>query len=268
MKQIYIIPFAGLCNRMRAIASGVCISQHYGCPATIYWNNSFGLKADFSNLFQPIIIPNVRIEENKRWLFSIGDTRDYLLRWPILKILYHTFFNFTPSKGDVTQLIHLGKKQPLLISCYSMGPHYPLGKLFVPKKDITEKINAIVGKYSANTIGVHIRRTDNKKAIGRSPISAFTALMNDEIKKDDSVSFYVASDDEKTKEDLKLMFPNRIITMPQKADRNSIEGMKNAVTELFCLSKTRMIIGSGYSSYSEIAAEIGGISLVYAKQKV
>lgn len=268
MKQIYLIPFAGLCNRMRAIASGVCISQRYGRQAKIYWNNSYGLRADFADLFQPINIPNVIIEENKKWLFSIGCTRDYLLRWPILKTVYDTVFNFTPRKGDISQFIHLEKKTPLLISCYSMGPHYPLDKLFVPKKDITDSINATVGNYSTNTIGVHIRRTDNKKAIGRSPMSAFTELMNDEIKKDGSVTFYVASDDEKAKEELKRMFPGRIITMPQKADRNSIEGMKNAVTELFCLSKTRMIIGSGYSSYSEIAAEIGGISLVYAKQKV
>ena len=48
-------------------------------------------------------------------------------------------------------------------------------------------------------------------------------------------------------------------------DRNSLEGMKFAVVDLFCLSKTKKIIGSVGSSYSQIAAEIGGIEVEYAK---
>ena len=32
MKEIAIIPCAGLCNRMRAIASGVYVSKRYNTP--------------------------------------------------------------------------------------------------------------------------------------------------------------------------------------------------------------------------------------------
>lgn len=70
---------------------------------------------------------------------------------------------------------------------------------------------------------------------------------------------------DEVKESLKSKYPNRIITLMDDTDRNSLEGMKFAVLDLFCLSKTNKIIGSVGSSYSQIAAEIGGIEVEYAK---
>ncbi|MCF2609404.1 hypothetical protein I6E75_03920 [Prevotella copri] len=70
---------------------------------------------------------------------------------------------------------------------------------------------------------------------------------------------------DEVKESLKSKYPNRIITLMDDTDRNSLEGMKFAMVDLFCLSKTRKIIGNVASSYSQIAAEIGGIEIEYAK---
>lgn len=90
-------------------------------------------------------------------------------------------------------------------------------------------------------------------------------MMDAEIKKKANTKFYVASDDNKVKKCLKSKYPDRIITLMDNTDRNSLEGMKFAVLDLFCLSKTNKIIGSVGSSYSQIAAEIGGIEVEYAK---
>ena len=70
---------------------------------------------------------------------------------------------------------------------------------------------------------------------------------------------------DRVKEHLNSMYPNNIITLMDDTNRNSLEGMKFAVLDLFCLSKTNKIIGSVGSSYSQIAAEIGGIEVKYAK---
>ena len=131
--EVKIIPTGGLCNRLRAIATGVAVAKKYNCPSVIYWNNSLGLKADYCELFKPI-----------------------------------------------------------------------------PQDDIQRRIDEV-------------------------------------------------------KESLKSKYPNRIITLMDDTDRNSLEGMKFAVLDLFCLSKTNKIIGSVGSSYSQIAAEIGGIEVEYAK---
>lgn len=40
--EVKIIPTGGLCNRLRAIATGVAVAKSYHCPSVIYWNNSLG----------------------------------------------------------------------------------------------------------------------------------------------------------------------------------------------------------------------------------
>ena len=76
---------------------------------------------------------------------------------------------------------------------------------------------------------------------------------------------YTLIDDEKVKKELQDKFPGRVITLMDDTSRDSLEGMKFAVVDLFCLSKTKKILGSVASSYSQIAAEIGGIKVEYAK---
>ena len=267
-KRIYIIPTGGLCNRMRAIASGIFLSQQANYPITIYWNNTQGLCADFHDLFLPIQNNQINIIENRKWLYNIEKTCDYILRWPFLHCTYNVIFNHDKyRKGDflLNEDEKYTHKNPLFISCHSMCQHANLKALFVPRPEIQEQIDRIHTLYEKNTIGVHIRRTDNIQAINNSPIQSFYHILAEEIKKDSSVKFYLASDDKNVKKDFLEKFPNRIITCNNKTERNSLEGMKAAVTDLFCLSKTRKIIGSDYSSYSQIAAELNGIELEYAK---
>ena len=156
-------------------------------------------------------------------------------------------------------------KDLLLISCFSMCQDYPFDKLFVPREDIQERIDSIVGQFTSNTIGIHIRRTDNIESIRQSPLELFIEKMKKEIEQDPHVCFYLASDDKTVKEKLQLLFPNHIITSSGNTLRNNLEGMKFAVTELFCLSKTNKIIGSHYSSYSHVAAQLGNIPIEYAR---
>lgn len=265
--RIYIVPTGGLCNRMRAMASGIYLSQQTHHPVTIYWNNTQGLCADFNKLFMPIENKHIDVVENKKWLYRIEGTRDYILRWPFLHYMHKVIFNYSKErKGNL--LLHTDiHKSTLLISCYSMGQHLNLKKLFVPQPDIQSQIDKITANFKGNTIGVHIRRTDNTQSIQNSPTESFYRILMMEISKDPSVKFYLATDNQSIKNDFTKKFQDRIITYDCKMERNSLEGMKSAVIELFCLSMTIKIIGSDYSSYSQIAAEIGGIELEYARAR-
>lgn len=266
--EVKIIPTGGLCNRLRAIATGVAVAKSYHCPTVIYWNNSLGLKADYCELFKPIPQNDVILVENKKWLYNINGNKDYLMRWPLLKTIFEqTVFNFSIYRdGEIySKLRKSYSNSLLLISCYPMCTEYNIQGMFIPQDDIQHRIDEIVDGFSEQTIGVHIRRTDNAVSIQSSPLEKFTNMMDEEIKKNTNTKFYVASDDEEVKESLKSKYPNRIITLMDDTDRNSLEGMKFAVLDLLCLSKTNKIIGSVGSSYSQIAAEIGGIEVEYAK---
>lgn len=245
--EVKIIPTGGLCNRLRAIATGVAVAKSYHCE-----------------LFKPIPQEDVKLVENKQWLYNINGNKDYLVRWPLLKTMFEKIvFNFSIYRdGEIYSKLKMSySRSLLLISCYPMCTKYTIQGMFI----LQRRIDEVVAGFSERTIGVHIRRTDNVVSIQSSPLENFTNMMNAEIKQKANTKFYVASDDDEVKESLKSKYPNRIITLMDDTDRNSLEGMKFAVLDLFCLSKTNKIIGSVGSSYSQIAAEIGGIEVEYAK---
>lgn len=266
--EVKILPTGGLCNRLRAIATGMAVAQRYGCRATIYWNNCLGLKADYRQLFKPIPIQGVRLVENKQWLYNVNGNKDYLMRWPLLKVLFEqTIFNFSIYRdGEVYDKLKKSyARSLLLISCYPMCKEYTIQGIFIPQDDIQERIDEVTRQFAEHTIGIHIRRTDNIVSSQSSPLENFIHLMSQEIELDAETKFYVASDDDGVKNELKAKYPGKVITLMEDTDRNSLEGMKFAVVDLFCLSKTHKIIGSVGSSYSQVAAEIGGITIEYAK---
>ena len=75
----------------------------------------------------------------------------------------------------------------------------------------------------------------------------------------------MATDSENVKEDFKNKYGNRIFFSTSEADRNSVSGIMDAVAQMYVLSMTNKIYGSYGSSYSEVAAALGGIPLIVLK---
>lgn len=98
-------------------------------------------------------------------------------------------------------------------------------------------------------MGVHIRRTDNALSIAQSPTRLFIERMKKEIEQNGDTTFYLASDSEEDKRSIVNRFGNRVFTSVHKADRNSLEGMQEALVELYLLSRTRHVLGSVHSSF-------------------
>lgn len=266
MKTLTTIPYAGLGNRIRAIASGVFISQILNAESTIiYWNKTKDCYANFHDLFKPIALPNIILKENTSLLNKIATKNNLFIPKIIQKLYYdQCIYNFNKNKdGDITNIIK-AKSKLLLYSCHSMSNHYNLKNIFIPTNEIEAEIKDVTKAFN-NTIGVHIRRTDNINSIQQSSNESFIKKLNQEIDLNNKVQFYLATDDIQVKKFFLKTYGDRIITCWDDIDRNTLKGMKSAVKDLFCLSSTNKIIGSAYSSYSEIAAELGNISLEIAK---
>lgn len=257
---------AGLCNRLWATASAVYIAKQYKCPLQINWNKYEGLNAEFTDLFEPIQVKDVKLCSSKTWLYNINYTKDFLLRKPLLSLLYSQVIRkCNYHDGDnIFNMIKPNCNKLLLVSWSKLSEVYDYKALFVPTPPIQQLINHITQPFTPHTIGVHIRRTDNKMAIQGSPTQVFIDIINNELNNNPLATFYIASDDEQVKQEITSAFGNKIITAKGILTRNSAEGMQWAVAELFALSRTTKIIGSYYSSYSATAAAIGGIPLAYA----
>jgi hypothetical protein len=169
--------------------------------------------------------------------------------------------NFNRKDGDIFDLLPQSGKI-YLSSCHSMSKHYPLNKLFIPTKEIQIIIDSIRDKFSSHVVGVHIRRTDNIEAIKRNSVEDFKSRINQELVYNPETKFYLATDSNEVKKDLIHTYGEKIIKHEASLHRDSLQGMKDSVVDLWCLSSTKYIIGSFHSSFSELASELGEIELI------
>lgn len=176
--------------------------------------------------------------------------------------IYSQEFKQLRDQGRLEQVIK-GGNRVLIESCYEFGDYYSsLSKNFIPVPEILNAVDDYVDKhFTSNTVGIHIRRTDNWLSIQKSPLSLFVDAMHKEIEACADTNFYVATDDVATKKELRRLFGERILTMNTDCSRNTTSGMKDAVMEMWLLSRTTRIYGSFYSSYSVIASHLTDIPL-------
>ncbi len=262
MKTITFFPYGGLGNRMRTIASAVAFSKDSNASLKIIWYAKADLNSRFDALFQPMQMENVKLVERNHFRYR-------LQKWLFPTILHPLVYQ--KCLYGVKQLTSNELKESNYISsCYDFYPFDSslLQQLFRPSDELQKRIDVEYQKFATHTIGVHIRRTDHVDAIAQSPTSLFIERMKGEIEKNQDVKFYLATDSEEDKQKIMLQFGERIITNPQKADRNSVEGMESALIEMYLLSKTDFIVGSFQSTFSEMAALLGNITCEYITKDV
>jgi len=266
-KHITLIPYGGLTNRMKAIESLIQLLSHADAEGIFIWFRDKGLNCRFDQLFQPLEVKGL-IQKEASFTDHILYDRPRLKNCRIPSLFQKLIYRDCLHENEVTQctINHFDfeewvqkKKKVYLSSCilFYRDPDKRLFEHFHPIPHLQKRIHAVCSTFPHHTIGVHIRRTDNTKAIKQSPTSLFIKKMEEEIDKNPDVKFYVASDSTEEKKLLLSRFPNRIITMDKNISRSTVEGMQDALVELYILAHTRAILGSPYSSYAETAALIG-----------
>lgn len=277
MSDLTLVPVGGLANRMKAIDAAINIVKELECALHIIWFKDNGLNCPFNKLFQPINSQNIELKEAKM-LDSIVLDRPRKYNLWIPKLFHHILFDECIYENKATTLFYnhfdfctwaKGKKN-YLASCVYFQPNqdrHPF-RVFHPIKSLQNRIDTICQTFGNHTIGIHIRRTDNIASIKESPTELFIDRIQEEIAKEPDVQFYLASDSKEDKRILKEKFGQRIITSIEETNRNSLQGMQDALVELYVLSKTKRILGSVKSSYSETAAQISGIPCELLKRSV
>ncbi|NER11524.1 hypothetical protein SAMN06265375_103110 [Muriicola jejuensis] len=167
-------------------------------------------------------------------------------------------------KNQVDNLMQSDK--PVYInSCYRLEELEDNYGKFLPQGEIIEKIIGTTDRFK-NTYGLHIRRTDHTSAKVHSSTEKFISLIEDILQNENDATFFLSTDDPRTKSELIKKYGDRIIYNDiQSFDRNKSEAAKEAVLDLFCLSKTKKVFGSHHSSFSQVAAQIGNIPEITVK---
>jgi len=267
--MITVTPYGGLANRMRVVDSVFQLAKRNNATMKVIWELSNELNCPFSSLFETS--QNLQVDEvvltNARKKINEGIRRFFQL----VKLRYPFGYSACLYDKDITKYLETGYDFNELIknnnnlfirTVHKFYEDVHSFEEFVPVPSLKEKIEGYAAQYSDNTIGLHIRRTDNKLSIKFSPLSGFTDLMDEAIVQYQDAKFFLATDSPEVEELLYSKYGSRIISHPKTLDRNTPSGIQDSLVDLYCLSKTSRIVGSFYSSFSEVAARINTIELI------
>lgn len=283
MNHLTLVPQGGLCNRLRAVLSAVSLveEKRIGAQIRVGWSVDAECAARFNQLFEPYPAACLTIGP-RRWM-DRPVTR-HNLHWPALvrSVLYTAQYrNRPPAIETLSALLPPGaaKAQGTAVHAASAVGSRPSVRLYVstghafgdyspeyvrrlrPLPHLQQRIDALSANFDTHTIGIHIRRTDHSTAIAESPDSLFVDAIRQCIARDPEARFFLATDDSALKACLAAQFPGRISVQECRGTRADLCGMEEAVVDLWTLARTSRILGSYWSSYTDTAAELGGIPL-------
>ena len=259
--MIYVLPRSGLGNRMRVIDSAVALGADLRRRVEIYWVPDDGLACPFSKLFEPFGQDFVTVRDCRR-----RPVRFMYLQPHVYALMRH--LDISPNRFAAHDARRLriypfkAEQRKLFIASHSKFYHKQTDYTwFTPIEVLRDRIAQKTASFDTYTIGIHIRRTDHSIAIEKSPDALFLREMHQIVGAEPRTRFYLATDSEHVKRAMASTFGARLMTSPYAASRNTVEGMQEALVELYTLAATSRIIGSFGSSYSTIASQIGQIEL-------
>ena len=257
--KLTLVPYCGLCNRLNMIENALTLKRmRPDYEMHVYWKKSDDCCAWFDELFEPV--PGMEISRQKA--FYLIHKGKYFLWLPELIRKFKFDASVKCRKVAKTDdLLHPDPKWQCVYVCgynamCSLRDYSMLSRLFRPVPEIAERISEVTSSYGSHVMGIHVRRTDHVKVISHSPLENYVKRMEQYAGKYDDAQFFVATDDESVKRELHNHFGQRIISLPSVLERNSLQGMKDAVVELFCLGSCHCLLGSQYSTYSRFAAAL------------
>jgi hypothetical protein len=266
--RLLLVPSGGLGNRLRAIASAVQLAEATGTTLQMLWFKDWGMGARWGEIFKPMEHQSLREATLMDCLVYDRPRKRNLF---VPRLFQSVLFEQRIDEREVTPLKHRnfdfqawarGKKS--YMSCYQDFGEVSnrlYSTLFHPIDELEQRIAANLAQLGESPIGIHVRRTDNVAATQRSPLSLFFEAMDAIVKANPAQRFYLATDDESTKMAMTERYGEALLMSSSKAERGTVEGIKDAVVEMFTLARCREIYGTADSSFSVIASRIGDIHL-------
>ena len=275
MRTLALLPINGLANRLRVIASAIAWADRDPSRSVrVEWQPTGEVGAEWDELFEPITHPQIRLSPAGRHgphgrRGDLARLFDRSLRARLTRKLFR-------AAGDRVGgvLIASAEQAVLRGDTLSLKTCQRLCEdarwdLFRPLPHVRARVDEVVAGFPTSAVGVHVRRADNVWSRRHSPLRLFIEAIAREIDRDPAAGFFLATDSEDVREALRHIFgADRVRTRAAvELARDSRAGLEDAVVDLWSLSRTRKILGSYWSSFSETAAEIGGVPLVPCREE-
>lgn len=270
MNKLTFVPAGGLANRMRATAAAYTLASRVGSPMSAVWFCDWALNAPFHALFEPVRLEGMTLRDaswTDRVMLDRPRRKNFFVPRLFQRIMFRSALyeaRITPLRRQNFDFEQWARQGNVYLASYTGFLPYDfalLRQLFVPLPEVERSITRFTRQFGSHTIGVHIRRTDNVDSIRQSPTELFIDAIDRELQANPATTIFLATDSEGIKDEMRRRYGERVLTATEEADRDSIEGIRGGIVDMFALSRTDKIYGSFQSSFSELASQIGGVEL-------
>jgi len=279
LKRLTIETIGGLSNRLMALDSAISLSKSNGYELHLVWPLFKGLNCRFDELLlSPDVIKTISypVEYSAIKLVSNLKVSARKLSRAVSKRYFDLYIDKRSTKLDTKSLVIRNaslKGAGLIVEpqysnvfirtdrryCFNPNPYAFLEPVPIVKAYVAKALSDLP---LGSCFGMHIRRTDNIWSIDQSPTYLFHSKAKEIFQQYPDALIYLATDDQDIEEEFKRKYREKIITYEKPSlSRSSITGLHHALVEILLLSHTREIFGCYGSSFSTLAAEIGGIPI-------
>lgn len=267
-KYIICINCGGLGNRLKGLISVMRLSEKLARKHLLYWQNNQYCGCEFEDLFENKFskINESELKKIKKQDYELYNGSFVNSENPQKYLLFNTW-KFVLLPGEIPPNINFiseiypSEEGSNIDFEYNKVPEgmrieiISYLKKLVPIQKIRETIDEFSQKNDiSNYIGLHIRRGDNKFSVdGREEVSS-DELFIEKIKSMPDEKFFLCTDSTETETKFKELFKERIITYHKgNRKRSKKESLQEALIDMLLLSKTKHIIGSYLSTFTELA---------------
>ncbi|MEQ9301130.1 MAG: hypothetical protein RIF33_21320 [Cyclobacteriaceae bacterium] len=261
----------GLTNRLRALASAYNFAKRTKRSLIVIWEPDIHCDCLFEDLFLKVPFRVYRRSEISLTGYEQYNCMENDGNHPLPFI-----------DADSTNNIYVKTYNPLNTSLVDLNAENEFLRSLIPSVSVSRIMKTIKVPF---TIGVHIRQQGRKDgfkweqpeghwtdkaqeqldfARAMASIHFFTDKMDELQREKPDAKFFVASDKRKVLDFLSLKYLNKVIYLERSSFDRSKASIQYALADLFLLSKSELILGSYFSSFSETAFRMGTSSILYS----
>mmetsp|Transcript_13793 Transcript_13793/g.29888 ORF Transcript_13793/g.29888 Transcript_13793/m.29888 type:complete len:436 (-) Transcript_13793:122-1429(-) len=285
----------GLGNRLRALASAMAVAAELRRPVLLIWMADLHCNCSFRKMFDTPLqfalleeeMPKQNLTEAEFQVYNYmrpepGAVKDAPISPDPKRHLYfksaflmnHKFGGWTYAQREIQRLTPVIEVRERLVSDKGMVGLHVRNVFDAPRDAATNRstVGTAAVQGAQKEYGVDGTRQLlqwRKASHWTNFVPRIISLLREHGFRHPKglaqppLRFYLAADAEDAYAGLIKRFPNRLLftrrqCSAERCDFRDCTGMIFSLADMFNLARTRLILGSGWSSYSEVAAYMGG----------
>jgi hypothetical protein len=237
MNKLIVEVREGLCNRLRVLISASYLAERYRRELILCWRPNHACGARFRDLFTNAVpeidaLPNhppAHIGSPPEALARVMESSD-----PVVCVSEcHWLLGDNDHRKAISHFVALQ-----------------------PVDSVSQAVDAIAAQFRGRTIGVHVRRGDFAGQLSRNHNLKLPTMERyfSYLDKWQGAIFLATDGGNEVEGQFHDRYGDRLIIAPRNCPgRNTPQAVQEALVDLYLLQRSQAIIGTRYSSFSELA---------------